>query len=272
MNEKGLEEVGFEDGASALEIRTYLDNEKIVAEGDQGDHFYVLLSGMVKIFHHGRQLSILGEGDVFGLESCILNHPSSISASSVGNARIALYHRDAIDFILYERPQMSRGILKSLLVQLAQTIQSAARDEARGAPVGSIDVRFYGDGEVIIKEGVKENDIFKLVSTEQGLVVSKGGREVGQILTPGEFFGEIALLSETPRTAGATAVTETQILGFFQSDLFGLLETNPRIGNKILHRLAQMIADRLRFSNLENQQLKLKISRLEAKISNKKVS
>jgi len=51
----------------------------------------------------------------------------------------------------------------------------------------------------------------------------------------------------------------------FQSDLFGLLETNPGMGNKILLKLAQMIADRLRFSNLENQQLKEKITELESK-------
>jgi len=33
-----------------------------------------------------------------------------------------------------------------------------------------------------------------------------------------------------------------------------------------------MIADRLRFSNLENQQLKQKLSKLEEKVVNKKVS
>ena len=241
MDEKGLEEVGFEDGASALEIRTYLDNEKIVAEGDQGDHFYVLLSGMVKIFHHGRQLSILGEGDVFGLESCILNHPSSISASSVGNARIALYDRDAIDFILYERPQMSRWILKSLLVQLAQTIQSAVRDEA-SAPVGSIDVRFYGDGEVIIKEGVKETDIFKLISTERGLVVTKGGREVGQILTPGEFFGEMASILNQERSATISSKGNSVVQVYSAEHIQDMIEEHPEIAKKMISALAQRLA------------------------------
>ncbi len=242
MDEKGLKEVGFEDGASALEIRTYLDNEEIIAEGDRGDHFYVLLRGMVKIFHRGRQLSILGEGDVFGLESCILNHPSSINASSVGNARIALYDRDAIDFILYERPQMSRGILKSLLLQLAQTIQSAIRDEARGATAGSIDVRFFGDGEVIIKEGVKETDIFKLVSTEQGLVVSRGGREVGQILTPGEFFGEMASILNQERSATISSKGNSVVQVYSAEHIQDMIEEHPEIAKKMISALAQRLA------------------------------
>ena len=75
-----------------------------------------------------------------------------------------------------------------------------------------------------------------------------------------------------PRTATATAVVNSSILGFFQPDLVDLIETNPRMGNKVLLRLARMIGDRLRFSNLENQQLKTKISKLEGKISQKRVS
>ena len=92
------------------------------------------------------------------------------------------------------------------------------------------------------------------------------------VLSDKEFFGEIALLSETPRTATATAVINSSILGFFQPDMMDLIETNPRMGNKVLLRLARMIGDRLRFSNLENQQLKIKVSKLEEKISQKKAS
>ena len=43
------------------------------------------------------------------------------------------------------------------------------------------------------------------------------------------------------------------------------------MGNRILLRLAQMIGDRLRFSNIENQQLKLKLAKSEDKSGNKKV-
>jgi CRP-like cAMP-binding protein len=89
-------------------------------------------------------------------------------------------------------------------------------------------------------------------------------------LSNGEFFGEIALLSETPRTATAIAAVPTNILGFFQSDLFGLAETNPKMGNKILFRIAQMTADRLRFSTIEIQQLREKLNTLESKSKNKK--
>jgi CRP/FNR family cyclic AMP-dependent transcriptional regulator len=85
------------------------------------------------------------------------------------------------------------------------------------------------------------------------------------VLSNGDFFGEMALLLESPRTASAVAHEPTKLLGFFQPDLFSLLETKPKTGNKILLHLAQMIAERLRQSTIENRYLKNKLSELEIK-------
>jgi CRP/FNR family cyclic AMP-dependent transcriptional regulator len=130
--------------------------------------------------------------------------------------------------------------------------------------------RSYKADEILFKEGDPGVGMYII---EQGQINITLGEEnkLLAVLSNGEFFGEIALLSETPRTATAKAQSNCSILGFFQSDLFGLLETDPRMGNKILLRLAQMIGDRLRFSNIENQQLKFKLSKLEEKSEKKKV-
>jgi len=131
--------------------------------------------------------------------------------------------------------------------------------------------RTYKSGEAIFHEGDPGVGMYIIEDGRVNITLGKQEKLLA-VLSNGEFFGEIALLSDTPRTATATAVHESKMLGFFQPDLFGLMETDPKMGNKILHRLAQMIADRLRFSNLENQQLKLKLSELEAKPSGKKGS
>ena len=79
------------------------------------------------------------------------------------------------------------------------------------------------------------------------------------VLGRGEFFGEMALLQEAPRSASAAALEDTRMFGLFQPDLFGLIENKPALGSKILVQLARMIAERLRLSNQENYQLKQKI-------------
>ena len=238
---EGQKDLDLEDGATALEIRTYGEDKEIVPEGEHSNHFYVILSGNVKILRHSRQLAMLGERDVFGLESCFLNRPSSVSARSVDSTRIALYAKDAIEFILYERPQMSRGILASLLSQLTQTIQAVGLENSE-SKTQNIDMRFYGDKEVIIQEGARETDIFKLVSAEQGLVVLKGGKEVGYISSPGEFFGEMASVLKEARSATIISKGNSVVQVYSGEDIQDMIEEHPEIAKKIIANLAKRLS------------------------------
>ncbi len=86
-------------------------------------------------------------------------------------------------------------------------------------------------------------------------------------LTDGEFFGELALLDDSPRSASAVAGSDCSMLGFFQPDLFGLIDRDPKLGVKIVLRLAKIIGDRLKAANEENQQMRDKLNELEDKKS-----
>lgn len=43
----------------------------IFKEGDEGDYMYVVKSGKVRIETHGRELAVIGEGEIFGEMSMI---------------------------------------------------------------------------------------------------------------------------------------------------------------------------------------------------------
>jgi CRP/FNR family transcriptional regulator, cyclic AMP receptor protein len=129
--------------------------------------------------------------------------------------------------------------------------------------------RTYKKDEALFNEGDPGVGMYIIEHGRINITIGSENKMVAS-LSNGEFFGEMALLSETPRTATAVAAVPTNILGFFQSDLFGLTETNPKMGNKILFKIAQMIAERLRFSNLENQQLREKLNATENKPKGKK--
>ena len=92
-----------------------------------------------------------------------------------------------------------------------------------------------GAGMYIIKKG-----LIKLTKT-----VNEERVKIGE-LRDGEFFGEMSLLDEYPRSAEATAVEKTEALGIFRPDLFSLIEHNPKLGYKILLRLSKRLASRLR--------------------------
>jgi CRP-like cAMP-binding protein len=66
-------------------------------------------------------------------------------------------------------------------------------------------------------------------------------------LSHGDFFGEISLVEQTGRrTATATAADEVVLLGFFKPDLVELIDRSPRTGVKILTRLGEVLARRLK--------------------------
>jgi CRP-like cAMP-binding protein len=101
------------------------------------------------------------------------------------------------------------------------------------------EVVFYerqpGTGMYIIKKGLIK--LTKTINEEKAKIAE---------LEEGEFFGEMALLEDYPRSAEATAVVKTEVLGIFRPDLFDLIEHNPRLGSKILMNLSQRLANRLR--------------------------
>jgi CRP/FNR family cyclic AMP-dependent transcriptional regulator len=68
-------------------------------------------------------------------------------------------------------------------------------------------------------------------------------------LEPGEFFGEMALLGDTTRSATAIARERCELIGFFHPDLLEIIKLHPQIGAKIALGLSRTLAERLRYTN-----------------------
>ena len=66
------------------------------------------------------------------------------------------------------------------------------------------------------------------------------GKKV-RTLGPGDFFGEIALVSRKPRTATVTATSQISALVITEQSFRALLEEQPAIGVKILRSLAERV-------------------------------
>lgn len=89
------------------------------------------------------------------------------------------------------------------------------------------------------------------------------GKEEIAILHAGEFFGELALLDESPRSASCISREKSEIIGLFRPDLFNLIDKKPRLGNKFLFKLAVVIGERLKSTNRELHELRAKLEQSE---------
>lgn len=60
---------------------------------------------------------------------------------------------------------------------------------------------------------------------------------------PGDFFGELSVLIDTPRTARVVAVSPVEGLAIGRDDLVSLLEHRPAIALAMLREVARRLAD-----------------------------
>ena len=124
--------------------------------------------------------------------------------------------------------------------------------------------RHYNSDEVIFSQGSMGAGMYIIIDGSVKVLTEPDGTLLAE-LGEGEFFGEIALLDEAPRSATAVAKTPCTVLGFFQGDLFGLTERNPKLGNKILLKLARMIGRRLLNANEQAHRLEDELNTIRAR-------
>ena len=99
-----------------------------------------------------------------------------------------------------------------------------------------IDLR---EGKEMTKQGSRGREFFVLL--EGNADVKKNGRRINK-LGPGDFFGEIALVSDTPRTATVTATSPVRALVITDRSFKRLLKDSPEIQEKVLAALAARLA------------------------------
>ena len=71
-----------------------------------------------------------------------------------------------------------------------------------------------------------------------------GPPELLQRLNAGDFFGELALLSDLHRSASAVAYEPSELLVLFQTDLYDLIEREPELGVRLIRSLSRITAER----------------------------
>jgi CRP/FNR family transcriptional regulator, cyclic AMP receptor protein len=95
-------------------------------------------------------------------------------------------------------------------------------------------------GRVLCKEGEIGHEFFVLVDGK--VQVSRKGRRVAT-MGGGDFVGEIALVTELPRTATVTAETPVRLFVLTSREFHAVLDQNPKVERKVLRALARRLAE-----------------------------
>jgi CRP/FNR family cyclic AMP-dependent transcriptional regulator len=120
------------------------------------------------------------------------------------------------------RCPLFQGLARSELAQLAKETEDLE----------------IGEGKVLCKQGDTASEFFVILDGE--VEVTKDGSRL-TTLGPGDFFGEIALVEHSKRTATVTARTPVRFFVLTNRSFSALLDRNPGVERKVLRALAKRV-------------------------------
>ena len=130
-------------------------------------------------------------------------------------------HDDKADAL--GRAPLFQNLTRGELVELARLTEDVEVDE----------------GKVLAREGDIGSEFFVIVDGE--VDVTKAGSEVRR-LGPGDFFGEIALIWDSPRrTATVTAATPLRFFVLTRQAFRSLIDRHPDIESRVLEALEERV-------------------------------
>jgi CRP/FNR family transcriptional regulator len=100
----------------------------------------------------------------------------------------------------------------------------------------------YGPGEVVFHQGDPGKGLFLV---REGTVAITQGPPPGEVLRtlgPGDSFGELALIDDSPRSASARVAEPARLLILYKTDFDALVEGNRRIALVVMRNLLRALA------------------------------
>jgi CRP/FNR family cyclic AMP-dependent transcriptional regulator len=104
---------------------------------------------------------------------------------------------------------------------------------------------------IMFLEGDPGNRCYVIVRGEVRIskYIPNIGEEALAVLKPGDYFGEMALIDNFPRSANAVANTDIEVLAINKADLDKVLIADREMGYKLLWTFTRTLSKRLRETN-----------------------
>jgi CRP/FNR family transcriptional regulator/CRP/FNR family cyclic AMP-dependent transcriptional regulator len=120
---------------------------------------------------------------------------------------------------------------------------SEVRDEDLQSVASLLIERRFPKHKTIVEEGLPGDYMY--VIREGRVSVSKlsddGREKILEFLEAGDFFGEMSLLDNAPRSASVRALTETRILALSRNDFLAVLRKSPDLAMAVITELTRRL-------------------------------
>jgi CRP-like cAMP-binding protein/Zn-dependent protease len=223
-----------------LQPHRYRAGAYVIRQGEPGEQFYLIRDGqaeVVKVDEDGwpRELALLRRGDYFGELALLYHQPRSASVRALAPLQVYALDRDSFERLVAPHVR-DYGLTVQRIEERSELARMSLFRQTGPAELDPILDQLAAEeftaGATIIRQG-DPGDRFYLVRRGRVEVVLRGEdgaeRVLGE-LGPGDYFGEMALLSDAPRSATVRAITPVALWSLDKASFHELLLGQFQLG------------------------------------------
>ena len=245
------------------EWRTYESGEAVFLLGDLSDSMYVVAEGELNVFisedtDSAIPIHTIGAKDVVGEIQLLTGGERLATIRSRQNSKLIRISKNAFEKIAETDLDFSRKLNELILKRIKSNQLTSILPNIFGALEPSQVERLetladwiqLSQGDTLFKEGDEGDSFYVLVSGLLGISVEDSNANSILInrIKYGEVVGEMALLSEEPRSGTIHAIRDAELVRYHKDEFFRFLEQYP----KLLLQITRMIVARLRQTMSQN--------------------
>ncbi|KAG1052456.1 hypothetical protein G6F43_005406 [Rhizopus delemar] len=203
---RNLDEEQYQDVVNAMSEKQVESGTVVIEQGAVGDYFYVVESGTLDCFISGHKVTSYEAGGSFGELALMYNAPRAATITATSHSVLWALDRVTFRTILMENTSRKRQMYEAFLseVVLLKSLEPYERHKIADA----LESVYFENGEEVVKQG-DIGDRFYIIESGEAAVfkrdVQSGAAHQVNKLERGSYFGELALLNDSPRAATVIA-------------------------------------------------------------------
>ena len=224
-------------------VHAYQQGDEIFARNDPGSSMFAIAEGSVVVEVNPADPSItvpIEQGSIFGEVGLISGRRRGATIRAAEPTVCMELSRTAALKLMSTAPSAARAVNRIAIErQLLQMFGSGLTREDVAQLVEAAELKDVRAGDVVVAEGADDKDIY--VVRRGSMVVEKdiGGRPVFLSYLPaGSYFGEMAVIDGSKRTATVKAAIKSQVVRLPGEAFVALLDRKPRLREKALADMA----------------------------------
>ncbi len=234
---------------------------KICREGEEGDSIFIIVEGEVEVsktepeIGEEKILARLGPGDFFGEFGYFIDGRRHASVTALSDLELLEIAKADMDEITQQYPQVKEVMLKFYKERVLDNLLAFSpltrgfSPQERRKLIEKFKLQEYQEGEVVVEEG-EEGDAMFLIKSGKAEVTTIDPRDKRRLtlarLGPGDFFGEVSLIKNKPRTATVSALTPLEVMVIDRQSFQELTQEHPEIVDLLEQTIEKRVEDTIK--------------------------